>query len=300
MKDINDIIYGFIIGDATGVPFEFEQRDEFYCDKMVGCNEDSFHQVPIGTWSDDTSLMLCIMDALSQKKNMVFDKYKENCVNWLYEGKFTADNSYPFDIGGSCRLGIIELKTGEKNYKADRVDSNGNGGLMRILPVAFLELDDEDIMEYIKLFNACSHNHIISHVGCLIYVKIIKSLLNGKKIEEALDELNMNEEYILDNYRRIWDKSILNADRKNIRSTGYVVDTLEAAIWSLANSNNYEEAIFNAVNLGEDTDTIAAITGAMAACIYDISEDMKKNIRNQKLIDKTIKGFIKNIKKRNY
>ena len=64
MKNLNNIIYGFIIGDATGVPFEFLQRDEFICNGMIACNEDSIHQVTLGTWSDDTSLLLCIMDAV--------------------------------------------------------------------------------------------------------------------------------------------------------------------------------------------------------------------------------------------
>lgn len=292
MRNIEDSIYGFIIGDACGVPFEFLERDEFVCTKMMGCNEDSIHQVGIGTWSDDTSLMLCIMDALSEKNENVYEKYKENCINWLYSGYFTADNYFPFDIGNACRLGINELKTGTRNHHADDKMSNGNGGLMRILPIAFMNLNsDDEIMEYISLFNKCSHNHIISHVGCLIYIKLIKMLMNGKTIEEAVNCLDIDEKYKIDYYRRIWDCSILKVDRSEIRSTGYVVDTLEAAIWSLNKSNNYKDAIFTAINLGKDTDTVGAVCGGMAGILYEIPKDMKAKIKNHKLIKKTIKTF---------
>lgn len=292
MRNIEDSVYGFIVGDACGVPFEFLDRDEFICTEMIGCNEDSIHQVGIGTWSDDTSLMLCIMDALSEKDEKIYEKYKENCINWLYSGYFTADNSFPFDIGNACRLGINELKTGTRNYRADDKMSNGNGGLMRILPIAFMDIDnDDEIMKYIRLFNKCSHNHIISHVGCLIYVKIIKMLMNGSTIENAIRNLNVEEKYKIDHYRRIWDFSILSAKREEIRSTGYVVDTLEAAIWSLYNSKDYKDAIFTAINLGNDTDTVAAVCGGMAGIIYEIPKNMKSKVKNHKIIKKTIKKF---------
>lgn len=295
-KQIYNSVYGFAIGDACGVPYEFLDRDECNCTDMIACNEDSMHQVGLGTWSDDTSLLLCILNALCEKKdNKIFEKYKKNCISWMYAGKFTADDTFPFDIGDACRRGIISLKTGGKNYFADDKMSNGNGGLMRILPIAFLDINtDDEIMKYINMFNSCSHNHIISNVGCLIYIKLIKNLANGYSLKDSLIKLNIDDEYKIDYYRRIWDLSILDCEEQNIRSTGYVVDTLESAIWALNNSKDYKSAIFTAINLGNDTDTIAGICGGMAGIIYDIPDDLKNKLKNKKLIDENISRFIKN------
>lgn len=293
MDKLKNTIYGLAIGDACGVPFEFLKRNTFICDNMIKCFNRSVHQVDCGVWSDDTSLTLCILDALQfREKEKIFEKYKENSINWFYNSDFTADEEGLFDIGGSCRLGIIELKTGNKNWAADGIRSNGNGGLMRILPLTFLDFkNDEEIMEYIKLFNACSHNHIISHIGCLIYIKLSKNLLNGMSIEEAIDNLNIDKQYQIKEYERIFSKKILKIDVDKIKSSGYVVDTLEAAIWSLYNSKDFKTAIFTAINLGEDTDTVGAVTGGLAGIIYDIPLDLKVKLKNKELIDATIKKF---------
>lgn len=293
MNKLKNAIYGLAIGDACGVPFEFLRRDTFECNDMVGCKKYSVHQVDCGVWSDDTSLMLCILDALQFKdQDDIFEKYKENSIDWFYNSSFTADEYGLFDIGGSCRLGIISLKSGTINWRADEISSNGNGGLMRILPLAFLDFkDDEEVLEYIKLFNACSHNHIISHIGCLIYIKLAKNLLNGMTVEESIDNLNIDKKYQIKEYERIFNKKILKVDVEKVKSSGYVVDTLEAAIWSIYNSNDYKSAIFTAINLGEDTDTVGAITGGLAGIIYEIPNNFKEKLKNKKLIDATIKKF---------
>jgi ADP-ribosylglycohydrolase len=116
-------------------------------------------------------------------------------------------------------------------------------------------------------------------------------LINGSTIENAIRNLNVEEKYKIDHYRRIWDFSILSAKRDKIRSTGYVVDTLEAAIWSFYNSKDYKDAIFTAINLGNDTDTVAAVCGGMAGIIYEIPKNMKSKVKNHKIIKKTIKKF---------
>ena len=293
MRNIADSVYGFIIGDAYGVPFEFLKRNTFECTKMIECNENSIHDVPFGTFSDDTSLMLCVMDALCEHdEKQIYERYKENSIDWMFEGKFTADGDFPFDIGGACRNGIIAMKTGIPNYLADDVNSNGNGGLMKILPLAFLDLSNEELIEYEKMFNSCSHNHIISHAGCFIYLKIVQNLLAGKDLKSAID-INVPEEFNLTNYKNILNKTIFDLDINSISSTGYVVHTLEAAIWAVSQSKDFEDAIKIAVNLGDDTDTVAAITGSIAGIIYDVPKKLKNNILNRKLIDKVIDNFQK-------
>ena len=294
MKQINNAIYGFAIADACGVPYEFFERDTFRCNKMIDCMPDSYHQVSCGTWSDDTSLLLCVLDALSEKEEQnIYGTFKFNCIEWMYKGHFTADNDFPFDIGHTCRQGIIAMHTNSINKEADSVYSNGNGGLMRILPIAFLNLkNDDEIMKYIKLFNANSHNHKISHDGCLIYIKLVMALLENKDIKAAISELKINEQYKSPEYDDIYNGKICNMHRDSISSSGYVVDTLKAVIWAILHSTNYKEAVFNAINLGNDTDTIAALVGGMAGIIYNgVPLDMKLKVKNKKLINATIKKF---------
>ena len=291
MNNIEKSIYGFIIGDACGVPFEFRERDTFKCDEMIECNCESFHHVPLGTWSDDTSLMLCTLNAFCASQNNIKEVYKQNCIDWLYEGKYTPDGIV-FDIGNACRKMIAEYKTGVKNMDADKVTANGNGGLMKISPISFLGIeDDEEIVYYINLFNKESHNHYISNYGCLIYIKLLKDMLLGSNIKDAIQNLKIKNEFKTNEYKRIYDKSILDEKRYKIKSTGYVVHTLEAAIWCTATSASFEEAVFKAVNLGDDTDTVAAITGSFAGIQFGIPKHLLNNIRGLNIVLNEIKNF---------
>ena len=169
--------------------------------------------------------------------------------------------------------------------------SNGNGGLMRILPLAFVPFsNNEELLEYIKLFNGCSHNHIISHICCVIYILLAKNLINGIPFEVALQKAIdvIEPEYRIPELNRIWTLEILTTSEDDIRSGGYVVDTLEAAIWCCQRSKSYKEAVLKAVNLGRDTDTIAAITGGLAGIMYDdIPEEWVRKIRKLSVLQKT-------------
>lgn len=316
-KNIPPSILGFVIGDAMGVPYEYKKRDTFKCDDMRASTfKDAHFPLPLGSWSDDTSMMLCVLDALSEKyrydmmekppqtqnqillhkekvKKKIYKKFRRNAVQWMLFGKFT-NHGYiiPYDVGNSCRRGIVSMMLHIKNKRADDIKSNGNGGLMRLLPLAFANYENNnEIMEYIKLFNKNSHNHKISHIGCLIYILLAKELKTTKDIRQALENTvaKIEEKYKIPTYQKIWDLSILEEKRENIKSTGYIVDTLESVIWCLYNGNSYEENVLIAVNLGGDTDTIAALVGGLSAIIYDnIPEKWIENIRKKDRISKII------------
>jgi ADP-ribosylglycohydrolase len=311
-QKIHDAIMGFVVGDAIGVPYEFKTRGLFNCTDMRASTDADFHfALPLGTWSDDTSLMLCVLDALShfgtQNANQkMFEVFRNNAVAWAKSGKFTNHGEpYPFDIGNSCRKGIIELQTGKRNKDADLSSSNGNGGLMRIPPLALLYvindketikyvINDKDLMKYIQLFNRCSHNHKISNVGCLIYIRLAEQLIKGLNIRDALSAAvnAIDSQYKIPEYQRIWDLSILNTKENDISSSGYVVDTLEAAIWCCHNASSYKEAVLSAVNLGNDTDTIAALTGFLAGiCYKGIPAEWKSSIRDKETIERLCQNF---------
>ncbi len=313
---MNTVLYnaimGFVIGDAVGVPYEFKTRDLFQCTDMRASTDADFHfKLPLGTWSDDTSLMLCVLDALSlcnqpSAETQMFQRFRDDAVAWVKAGKFTNHGEpYPFDIGNSCRKGIIELQTGKRNTTADLASSNGNGGLMRIPPLALLYVtndkkikkyvtNDKSLMQLIQLFNRCSHNHVISNTGCLIYIRIAERLLQGMSVQNALADAakSIQKQYQIAEYQRIWDLTLLNEPVSAIKSSGYVIDTLEAAIWCCHNSHSYQEAVLKAVNLGDDTDTVAALTGFLAAiCHKNIPENWKNNIKCPELIEELCAKF---------
>ena len=319
-----DAITGFVCGDACGVPDEFKMRDSFKCTDMRASSMTDAHLVlPLGSWSDDTSMMLCVLHALTEKqeaetlerppmnaymserldahiRNRVYATFKRDAIAWMTTGKYT-NHGYriPYDIGNSCRRGITAMMLGRTNDSANSVNSNGNGGLMRILPLAFTGMEDEEtLMKYIKLLNKDSHNHEISHIGCLIYTKLVQFLqIPDISLQEALQRTvdSISNQYKISEYARIWDLSILNEERKYVKSTGYVVDTLEAAIWSCAQCDNYKDAVLTAVNLGEDTDTVAALAGGLAGVYFgNVPEQWIKNTRRvgflRKMCDKFEKG----------
>lgn len=263
MKTLRDGLYGLAVGDALGVPVEFYERGTYKVTKMEGYG--SWDQPP-GTFSDDTSMTLATAYAIKEKKSIDLEAIMENFVDWLKNGKFTPDNNC-FDVGRTTAKAIgTYIETGflEKSSQVDQ-RSNGNGSLMRILPLIFTDANDEDIAKV----SALTHGHEISIEGCLIYVYIGREILKGRELKDILKDLKVSE-----TYKRL--KILDQLEEKDIKSTGYVVYSLEASLWCLLKSSSYEEALLKAVNLGDDTDTIGAISGGLAGLIYGY-ESIPKN-----------------------
>ena len=169
---------------------------------------------------------------------------------------------------------------------------------MRILPIAYYAIEkhlkDTEILELVRQISSITHAHEISILGCYIYVRYVMFILNGKdklaayNMTKAVDYTMFSEEARAP-YERLIKGDISKLNVNDIKSTGYVVDSLEACIWVLLKSENYKEAIIGAINLGGDTDTIGALTGALAGIIYGydyIPEEWKNEIaRKEYLLD---------------
>ena len=255
MSKLYDAILGLAIGDALGVPYEFEQRGSFICSNMVGYGT---HNQPEGTWSDDTSMTLATLDSL-----------KNN--NVLY-GDYTV-NGEVFDAG------ITTCTALKKGRPAVGEWDNGNGSLMRILPLAFVDCTDDEI----RAVSAITHGHWISEEACVIYVHVVKRLLAGEPIASIIPTLENKKPF-----DRL--KYINTLDISQIKSSGYVVDTLEAALWVVSHEGDWEKGFRNdilaAVNLGKDTDTVAAVAGGIAGIIYGLEDvhDWVEKLRNKEEI----------------
>ena len=277
-KQLYDAIFGFAIGDALGVPYEFQERGSFLCTDLTGYG---CHHQPAGTWSDDTSMTLATLKSLKDNNGKInIEDIRKRFLSWLRENAFTA-NGEVFDIGHAT----YEALTSGKPCEGER--SNGNGSLMRILPLAFVECTDEEI----RAVSAITHGHWISEEACVIYVHVAKRLLTGENILDILPTLQYDKPF--DRLHRIHQLDI-----SEIKSSGYVVDTLEAALWAISHVEendkstgsvikDYANDVLAAVNLGEDTDTVAAVAGGLSAIIHGLGykgEQWLERLRNKELI----------------
>lgn len=287
-------IMGFVVGDALGVPYEFRKRGTFLAKDMIG--HGTYNQ-PVGTWSDDTSLTLATIDSLLCRGRIDLGDIMYKFSKWFYEGKYTPHGNV-FDVGHTTRKAIENYADhlDPKRCGGYSVNDNGNGSLMRILPLAFLDCSFYEIYSV----SALTHGHIISEIACELYVLIARNLIEGKNISDAIKEATSKMGFALKNnkeFHRI--PKIGELHRKEIKSTGYVVDTLEAALWCLLTTNSYKDCVITAVNLGDDTDTIAAVAGGLAGIIYGVGgnkgipEEWISKIAQKSSIEKLCVAFEK-------
>lgn len=278
-KKIQSVIIGGAVADAIGVPYEFKKRDTFMATEMVGYG--TYNQ-PIGSWSDDTSLTLCLVENFTEKGNL--DSLFKKFLNFAENGYWTPYGCR-FDIGISTLNAIENYKNGvspEFCGGSSEMD-NGNGALMRLSPILFVtifEKDPQTLIEMVRTYSSITHRHPRSIVGCIIYIEFLTRTYLNNDFNESLDisvefcnniikDKDLKDEF--QHYKKIFNKEIIKLNREDIRSDGYVVNSLEAALWCYATTNSYAEAVLKAVNLGGDTDTIAFLTGTMAGLKYGVN-----------------------------
>ena len=315
-NDFKTAIIGFAIGDALGVPVEFYTREELKNKKVTDMREYGTHRQPKGTWSDDTSMTLATIDSINQNKEIKIEDIADKYVQWYKDGKYTTDGVC-FDIGIGTKNSIENwLHSHTQPSGNSSLSNNGNGSLMRILPIAFYnyyKFDDygDSIKikcSIIKEYSSITHSHDISCFGCYLYSQYIGYILNGKdKFEsykllkekiKSLDLLHIYFQNCKKEYDRILKHNINKYSEDKIKSSGYVVDTLEAVFWTILNTNCYKDAVLTAVNLGDDTDTIGALVGGIAGILYGIDSipvEWKQNLRKYEYISELCETFDKNL-----
>jgi len=271
-------IIGHLVGDALGVPVEFKSRKELKKDPVTDMRGYGTYNQPPGTWSDDSSLTICLMESLLNGYDL--NDQAEKFISWLDKAYWTAGGE-TFDVGNTTRVSIANLRQGMEATAAGAGGErdNGNGSLMRILPLAFYLIDTEsaDKLKKTEEVSSLTHSHPRSILGCYIYLDFAQRLIMEADLEQAYEKTvkHINNFIEKDNlsselkyYSRILSGNIKDSSETEIKSTGYIVDTLEAVFWVLLKSNSYQDAVLKAVNLGEDTDTVAAITGGLAGIYY--------------------------------
>lgn len=281
-------IFGLAVGDALGLPVEFKSREALISDPVTGMRGYGTYNQPPGTWSDDTSMTICLLDSLSGGLN--YEDVMNNFLEWYREGAYTPHGE-AFDIGKTTSSAIGRFADGTEPLKCGGVSEldNGNGSLMRILPLLFYLYSvygeefyhSKEAFGVIHNVSSLTHAHKRSQIACGIYLtvaaELIKSSLRSQVssavsigINNALEYYRSQNEFAteLQYYMRLSEDNFGSLPVSSIRSSGYVVDTLEAALWCILNTDNYKDCVLKAVNLGEDTDTVAAVAGGLAGLFY--------------------------------
>ncbi|HEY9863918.1 MAG TPA: ADP-ribosylglycohydrolase family protein [Candidatus Obscuribacterales bacterium] len=274
-------LIGVCVGDALGVPVEFTSRQERLKNPITTMTGYGTHRQPPGTWSDDSSLMLCLADSLCQGYNL--KAIAASFCRWRYHQEWAA-HGVIFDIGGTTNNAIKNLQNGVNPVEAGETDerSNGNGSLMRILPMAYLysSVSFYQLIQWVHECSCLTHAHLRSQIACGIYISIAVKLLQGLDLKsayiqgiEAIKPIYYHPSLTVESSRfdRVLRGNIDQLSIDEIQSGGYVIHTLEASLWCLLTTSSYSEAVLKAVNLGEDTDTTAAVTGGLAGIYYGLN-----------------------------
>lgn len=306
---IKSVILGHAVGDALGVPVEFCARadlDEKPVTDMVGYGT---YPYPAGSWSDDTSMSLAALDSLASGK-LDFDDIMVKFGEWYYTDEYTPTGEM-FDVGNTCSYAIDNYFAYHKPVEECGLTgehSNGNGSLMRIHPFALIVWSKCKVRSeweaIIEKASALTHAHERSMLGCKIYTLILFHLLDVPSKESIKLALNMAKcRYVNSNeyhhYQRLFADSFAELPRNDIKSTGHVVDTLEAAMWCLLTTDSYRDCVLKAVNLGDDTDTVAAVAGGLAGALYGydaIPAEWLDTLKRREYIEEMCERAASNIK----
>ena len=252
------------------------------------------------------------MESLNRLNTVDYDDVMKNFVRWLKSAEFTATDEV-FDVGIATQEAISRYLRGTAPLSCGGQGEydNGNGSLMRSSPLAlFLAkkqvTDSAEILSETHRLSALTHGHPRSQMACGIYTLITMNLLRGEAIPNSIQDgirtakkiyrRNSTFKKEVPAFGRLWEiDEFEHLPKASIKSSGYVVDTLEAVLWCLLNTSSYSDAVLTAVNLGEDTDTIGAIVGGLAGVAYgyyDIPQDWKKELKKINMIEQLCTDFV--------
>ncbi|HMP82109.1 MAG TPA: ADP-ribosylglycohydrolase family protein [Verrucomicrobiota bacterium] len=271
-------LWGSLVGDALGVPVEFKDRATVQADPVKDMRGYGSHHQPAGTWSDDGALMLCTVDSLLHSEFDTEDM-GQRFVRWMNEEFWTA-TGVVFDIGGATADALMRIASGTPAEQAGGCDefSNGNGSLMRILPVS-LGIANEPLAvrrNRLERASAITHGHPRSMMACAFHGFVTRQLLLGGQLRAAIEAARTEfagcyqHASEFSRFKHILNDNLVSLPEGEVVSTGYVLHTLHASLWCLLTTSSFEECVLKAVNLGGDTDTTGCVAGGLAGGYYGL------------------------------
>ena len=266
-------LLGLAAGDALGTTLEFKRPGSFRpIDDMIGGGP--FRLEP-GMWTDDTSMALCLAESLIERQEFDPEDQMGRYVRWYQEGHLSS-NGYCFDIGNTVREALLRfIETGEAYAGSTAPFSAGNGSLMRLAPVPmYFAQRAEDAITHSANSSRTTHGASEAIDACRYFGGLLVGALNGEAKETLLGDNYCptpgywSQRPLADRIAEIAGGSFRRKSPPEIRGTGYVVETLEAALWAFHNSHSFREGAVMAANLGDDADTTAAIYGQIAGAYH--------------------------------
>jgi ADP-ribosyl-[dinitrogen reductase] hydrolase len=264
--------FGLAVGDALGVPLEFEIRDTHpVVTDMIG--KGPFNLKP-GEWTDDTSMALCLADSLISCKGFNPTDVMNSFVHWWLEGEHSHTGTC-FDIGQTTVAALRNYMEFDNPWAGSTSpSSSGNGSIMRLAPIPiFYKYNLYDCITYAQEQSKLTHASFDCVETCGKMAACLWNLASGAKWDDFV---------YVDQYK--------NIPRDDVQSSGYVIHTWEAALWAVSNTSSFEEALILAVNLANDSDTVGAVTGQLAGALYGYESIPERWIKN--LAWKTELGII--------
>ncbi|MRN51466.1 ADP-ribosylglycohydrolase family protein [Paenibacillus monticola] len=265
---------GLAIGDALGTTVEFEPPGTFApVEDIVG---GGVFDLQPGQWTDDTSMALCLAESLLEKHDFDPVDQMERYIKWFREG-YLSSTGVCFDIGNSTRSALQHFEaTGEGYSGSEDPRAAGNGSIMRLAPVVmYFAEQPAKALEYAVRSSRTTHAAKECFDACRLMAAYILAGLHGQSKQEVL-ELHAYREWLQEgklgrSIQNILDGSYKVKEPPDIKGSGYVVKSLEAAMWAFHKSTSFAEGALLAVNLGDDADTTGAVYGQIAGAYYGLS-----------------------------
>lgn len=301
----NRPVWGFALGDALGVPFEFYSSEDIKKIDIYHIFQNktflkSHPTVPLGTWSDDTSQLLILLESLIRNNGLDLIDLSKKLINWKNDG-YMAINNYTFDIGIQTYNALNNIENSGLNGLFDNISEygNGNGSLMRVLALAvYSKTPDPKLVIDAHYQSYITHPHMRSQVCCAIYAMWARYLIRGMSPRMAWYK---SIDIIFLFYREYYQSKaleeldiILSFDDMECSGTGYVVDTLQTVKKILFNCNSYVDVVLSAIQMGNDTDTVAALSGGVAAIVYgldSVPDEWWDHLRGKLIIERVLSGL---------
>jgi len=266
-------LLGLAVGDALGVPVEFQSRQELQANPVTGMRGYGTHHQPPGTWSDDTSLALCLAASICQC-GIDYEDQARRFVGWMQRGEWTPHGEV-FDIGNATRAAILRLATGINPTEAGPTHerSNGNGSLMRILPIAIYlaHASTAERIDVAMTSSRLTHGHPRCQLACACFVEVAAAVIRGIAIGEAIVLARETIRPLMASrfpaeettFAKLFSADFASLAEADLSGSGYVIHCLESSLWCALNAETYAAGVLRAVNLGDDTDTTGAVTGGL-------------------------------------
>jgi ADP-ribosyl-[dinitrogen reductase] hydrolase len=256
---------GLAVGDALGAPVEFSRRDSF--EPVSGMRSGGYFKLPAGAWTDDTAMALCLAESLLFDPAINAKDLLDRFCRWAADGENTSTGVCVGIGQNTLRVLGNFHRTGALLAPETRQKSDGNGAAMRLAPIALRHWNNpHEARRTADLQSRITHYSAISAGCCEFLAATLAALISGANWQDAIrPEPNPawpDEVQIL--YGADWTAR----SRDSIKSSGYVLHTMEAALWAVDTTTSFADALLKAVNLGDDADSVGAVTGQLAGARY--------------------------------